>query len=203
MYIFSFFALRHYITISFLSIASTHPYFSRPPLFLETALLATIFLPFPSFFFLHSRHHETRLPPGFTLSVIQYRLAFFLTFTLPFFPTLLPSFRVSRFPSLLRYPSGRSTLFSDSHQLFLDAALPTEVRGALFPTPAGVQPEVLACAARPSIYFSSPTPARLGIYLLPFPCHTLRAYGCVHTTHCYRDEMKRETRGEREQTKLR
>lgn len=90
MYIFSFFALRHYITIPFLSITSTHPYFSRPSLFLETALPATIFLPFPSFFFLHSRHHETRLPPGFTLSVIQYRLAFFLTFTLPFFQHRFP-----------------------------------------------------------------------------------------------------------------
>lgn len=58
----------------------------------------------------------------------------------PVFPTLLPSFHISRFPSLLRCPSGRSTLFSDSHQPYLDAALPTKVRGALFPTPAGVQP---------------------------------------------------------------
>lgn len=82
----------------------------------------------------------------------------FLTHIRPsIFPTLLPSFHVSRFPSLLRCPSGRSTLFSDSHQPFLDAALPTKVRGALFPIPARVQPEVLACAARPSIYFSSPT----------------------------------------------
>lgn len=71
-------------------------------------------------------------------------------------PTRFPSFHVSRFPSLLRCPSSPMfhPLQYDSHQLFLDAALPTKVRGVLFPTPAGVQPEVLACAARSSIYLA-------------------------------------------------
>lgn len=93
----------------------------------------------------------------------------------PVFPTRLPSFYVSRFPFLLWCPSGRSTLFSDSHQLFLDAALPTKVRGALFPTPAGVQPEVLACAARPSIYFSSCQAGYIpAAASMPYSARTLR-----------------------------
>lgn len=88
LYTFPFLALKHYISVSLLSIASKHPYFSQPSLFLERALPlpATIFLPYPFLFFLHSRHHVIRLPPPlFTLSISQYRLASFLTFALPFF----------------------------------------------------------------------------------------------------------------------
>lgn len=136
LYTFPFLVLRHCITVSLLSITSTHPYFSRPSLFLETALPAAIFLPFLSLFFFH-RHHVTRFPPWIHPLYFSISSCFLPRIHRPVFPTQLASFHVSTFPSLLRCPSGRSTLFSDSHQLFLDAALSTEVRGAPFPTPAG------------------------------------------------------------------
>lgn len=61
---------------------------------------------------------------------------------------------------------------------------PYEVRGAL-PTLTGAQPEVLACAARPSIYFSSPT-------LLPGRAYTVPADACLPArvrvrSHCHND----------------
>lgn len=121
----------------------------------------------------------------------------------PVFPTrfLLPL--VSRFPSLLWCPSGCSTLFSMTPTSYFSMTpYPTEVRGALFPTLAEAQPEVLACAACPSIYFSSPT-LLLGWVYTCCRFYPLRAYGCVHITHRHKREMEREAEGERERTKLR
>lgn len=132
-----FLALKRCIAISLLSMASTHPYFSHLSFLKQPCQQLSFFL----FRVPLSLILDTTSPvflPDSPLSVPQYRLASFLTFAIPFFQHGLPiSFHVSRFPSLLRCPSGCSTLFSDSHHLFLDAALPTEVRGALFPTPAG------------------------------------------------------------------
>ncbi|CAL1686123.1 unnamed protein product [Lasius platythorax] len=82
---------------------------------------------------------------------------------------------------------------------------PTEVRGALFPTPVeGRGTTGGTCVRSMSIDLFQLTyaPARLGLYLLPL-FYPLREDGCVHTTHRHKDEMEGEAEGERERAKLR
>lgn len=99
---------------------------------------------------------------------------------------LLPHFQI---PSLLQHPSGCSTLFSDSHQLFLDAALPTELRNALpYPRRGTIRG---TCVRSTSIDLFQLTYAPARPDLL-YRFYTFCAYGCVHTTHRRRGEMKRK-----------
>lgn len=99
---------------------------------------------------------------------------------------LLPHFQI---PSLVQHPSGCSTLFSDSHQLFLDAALPTELRNALSYPRRDTTRSTCVRSTSIDLFQLTYAPARPDLL---YRFYTFCAYGCVHTTHRRRSEMKRK-----------
>lgn len=134
--------------VTWLSSSGRHlgaPLLSRPSLFLGVAS------PFSS----RGTASRVSSPVRFTLSDSRHPLACSLEFS-PFgFSSAAPPSILPDPPPAIDAPSSCSTLFSDSHQCI--SMPPYPYGGALLPTLAGARPEVLACAARPSIYFSSPT----------------------------------------------